>query len=156
VDAYGKSVARFLIAQFIEHGLDHAGCELLGRQAAASADHHRQGLEPALAAVTVLRQSAAGVLVQGVAVGAGFALHFDDVRYRAPQVGLTAGRPGVGQLTLRRCGGDGIDGTHVAESMGDAGCGFVTVDGGLPGCHYSFQPEVEGLRIGRHRRGRYR
>ena len=63
--------------------------------------------------------------------GAAFALHFDDRRHGAPDVGLAFGGPLVRPLAHVGRGRDGINGDDFVDLMGDVGGGFVAVDGDL-------------------------
>jgi len=61
--------------------------------------------------------------------GAGFGLHLHHLGPRAPEVRAAIRRPGVGVLAHHRCGRDGIDRDDLAQAIGDAGDGFVRIQG---------------------------
>ncbi len=57
-----------------------------------------------------------------------FTLHLHHCGDVAPEVGLPLVRPGVGQFSHSRGGGDGVDGTHFAQLVRHPGRGFVAID----------------------------
>jgi len=59
---------------------------------------------------------------------AGFALHLNYLRHRAPQVGVPLRAQIIGEFAHRRRGRDRIDGDHLRGEVGDARCRFVSVD----------------------------
>ena len=71
-DADGEMILRLVFFQFVEHALDHARREFLGRQAVASADHARHGGELARAAGAGFAKRRHHILVQRLAVCARF------------------------------------------------------------------------------------
>ena len=61
--------------------------------------------------------------------GAGFALHFDDVRYGAEDVFATRRRPSVRQFAQTSRGGDRINRHHLIAKVGNVGRRFIAIDG---------------------------
>jgi hypothetical protein len=60
---------------------------------------------------------------------AAFRLHLDHRRDRSPEVLGARRGPGIGPFAHRRRRGDGVDGDDFAQLVGDAGDGFVAVEG---------------------------
>ena len=70
--------------------------------------------------------------LQGAVDGAGgaaFALHFGDLRDRAPDVELALGGPLIGPLAHVGRRSDGIDGDDFIDAISDAGNRFVAIHG---------------------------
>ena len=67
---------------------------------------------------------------------AGLALHLDDRRNGAPDVGPASARPVVGQLGHRRARGDRVDGAQLGEPVSDVDRRLVAVDGAAHGSNF--------------------
>src|SRR5208282_6663162 len=57
--------------------------------------------------------------------GAALRLHLSHQRHGAPDVAPALGAPLVGELAHVRGGGDGVDGDHFVDAVGDRGGGLV-------------------------------
>ena len=66
-----------------------------------------------------------------------FALHLDNLRHAAPDIGLALGRPGVGIFTHRRGRCNGVDGNDFIGEMGNTGGGFVAIQADHASTHAS-------------------
>ena len=63
--------------------------------------------------------------------GSAFGLHFGDLRYHAPKIGLPAACPFVADLGHGRAGSDRENRDRLAHPKSNRGCGLVGVDGDL-------------------------
>ena len=60
--------------------------------------------------------------------GAAFTLQFFDDGQRAPDIFLAFRAPLIGPLGHGRRGGNGVDGDDFRETIGNGGCGLVTIE----------------------------
>ena len=98
------------------------------RQLAGDLEHVRDHQQQTLRRREGRRQRAGLQRAVHGAGGAALALHLDDVRHGAPDVGLALGGPLVGQLAHRRRGRDRIDRADLVDAVCDRGGGLVPVE----------------------------